>query len=129
MAATLTQDRFAGPEWIFEGTLDGIRLLAIKPRTDVRLYSRTRLPQNCQTIATATAGLPLRELILDGDLLWRSAPAGREVHPEYHVFDVMWIDNRDMTRLPLQERRALLHDLPLRPPLERVGALDDSHPW
>ena len=30
MAATLTQERFAGPEWIFERKLDGIRLLAFK---------------------------------------------------------------------------------------------------
>ena len=30
MAATLTQERFTGPEWIFERKLDGIRLLAYK---------------------------------------------------------------------------------------------------
>ena len=30
MAATLTQDRFVGPEWIFERKFDGIRLLAFK---------------------------------------------------------------------------------------------------
>src|SRR5437773_616325 len=28
MAATLTQERFTGPEWIFERKFDGIRLLA-----------------------------------------------------------------------------------------------------
>ena len=32
MAATLTQERFTGPEWIFERKLDGIRLLAFKQR-------------------------------------------------------------------------------------------------
>ena len=30
MAATLTQERFSGPEWIFERKLDGIRVLAYK---------------------------------------------------------------------------------------------------
>ena len=30
MAATLTQERFTGPEWIFERKFDGIRLLAFK---------------------------------------------------------------------------------------------------
>ena len=30
MAATLTQDRFTGPEWWFERKIDGIRLLAYK---------------------------------------------------------------------------------------------------
>ena len=46
MAATLTQERFTGPEWIFERKLDGIRLLAYKQGADVRLLSRNRLPQN-----------------------------------------------------------------------------------
>ena len=30
MAATLTQERFTGPEWLFERKFDGIRLLAYK---------------------------------------------------------------------------------------------------
>ena len=37
MAATLTQERFAGPEWTFERKLDGIRLLSFKNGRDVRL--------------------------------------------------------------------------------------------
>ena len=45
MAATLTQERFTGPEWIFERKFDGIRLLAFKQGPDVRLLSRNRLPQ------------------------------------------------------------------------------------
>ena len=46
MAATLTQERFTGPEWIFERKFDGIRLLAFKEGTEVQLFSRNRLPQN-----------------------------------------------------------------------------------
>ena len=30
MAATLTQERFSGPDWLFERKFDGIRLLAYK---------------------------------------------------------------------------------------------------
>ena len=30
MAATLTQERFTGPDWVFERKFDGIRLLAFK---------------------------------------------------------------------------------------------------
>ena len=33
------------------------------------------------------------------------------------MFDVLWLDGRDVTALPLDERRALLGALPLRPPL------------
>ena len=46
MAATLTQERFTGPDWIFERKFDGIRLLAFKQGADVQLFSRNRLPQH-----------------------------------------------------------------------------------
>jgi bifunctional non-homologous end joining protein LigD len=114
MAATLTQDRFTGPEWIFERKLDGIRLLAFKRGGTIRLLSRNRLPQNLPSIAAALAALPLRDLILDGEL---TSSHGMT----YHVFDVMWVDGRQLTGLPLERRRALLANLPLKPPLARVG--------
>jgi bifunctional non-homologous end joining protein LigD len=47
MAATLTQERFTGPEWVFERKFDGIRLLAFRQENEVRLLSRNRLPQSC----------------------------------------------------------------------------------
>jgi len=122
MAATLTQERFTGPEWIFERKLDGIRLLAFKRGEDVRLFSRNRLAQNLPRIAAAIATLPPRELILDGESTWHD-DAG------YYVFDIMWIDGRDVMSRPLEERRALLQALPLRAPLHRVPALDDPKPW
>jgi len=55
MAATLTQERFTGPEWIFERKLDGIRMLAFKNGGDVKLYSRNRLPQHRPRVAHAIA--------------------------------------------------------------------------
>jgi ATP-dependent DNA ligase len=42
MAVTLTQDRFTGPDWVFERKYDGIRLLACKNGSDIKLYSRPR---------------------------------------------------------------------------------------
>ena len=38
MAATLTQDRFCGPDWLFERKFDGIRLLAFKQGADVHVF-------------------------------------------------------------------------------------------
>ena len=121
MAATLTQERFTGPEWIFERKFDGIRLLAYKQRDSVRLFSRNRLPQHIPTLADAIAALPADELILDGELTWRS--------DGYHLFDILWIDGRSVTSLPLDERRALLSALPLSPPLRLVERIDDPEPW
>jgi bifunctional non-homologous end joining protein LigD len=122
MAATLTQERFTGPDWIFERKYDGIRLLAFKQGADVRLYSRNRLPQNIPSLAQAIAALPVHDVILDGEVTWDRAGA-------YHVFDIMWLEGRDLTPLPLDERRALLSALPLRLPLRRVEALDGANPW
>ncbi|HET9316661.1 MAG TPA: ATP-dependent DNA ligase [Vicinamibacteria bacterium] len=121
MAATLTQERFTGPEWTFERKLDGIRLLAFKDGRGVRLFSRTRNPQDLPHLADAVAALPASELILDGEVEWDGAA--------YHVFDVAWLDGRDLTSSPIEERRAVLRRLPLRPPLLRVPALEDAEPW
>jgi ATP-dependent DNA ligase len=131
MAATLTQERFESPEWIFERKLDGIRMLAFKQGPTVRLFSRNRLPQNCPSIAEAVANLPAAELILDGEATWGSwNPLGADTGSIlYHVFDIMWLDGRDVTTSPLEERRSLLSWLPLRPPLQRVDSITDPKPW
>jgi bifunctional non-homologous end joining protein LigD len=122
MAATLTQERFAGPEWIFEQKFDGIRLLAYKRDGNVQLFSRNRLPQTCPAVARAIAALPARELILDGEITWDRAST-------YHVFDILWMDGSDLTSLPLEERRSILHSLPLASPLTPVQAIGDAEPW
>jgi bifunctional non-homologous end joining protein LigD len=122
MAATLTQDRFSGPEWLFERKFDGIRLLAYKHRSDVRLFSRNRLPQHLPAVAAAVAGLPVHDVILDGEMAWDGRSG-------YHVFDILWLNGRPVTSLPLEERRALLDELPFRAPLQRVDVVDDEKPW
>ncbi|MGH9880607.1 MAG: ATP-dependent DNA ligase [Pyrinomonadaceae bacterium] len=126
MAATLTQERFTGPEWIFERKFDGIRLIAFKNGADVQLFSRNRLPKNLPAIAQAIANLPNKELILDGEVTWGG---GQGSSTTYHVFDLMWLDGRSVTSLPLDARRELLCELPLTEPLARVELLDDLLPW
>jgi ATP-dependent DNA ligase len=123
MAATLTQERFTGPEWIFEQKFDGIRLLAFKRGAEVRLYSRNRLEQHMPAIARAIAALPVDDIVLDGEVTWPGAALA------YHIFDIMWLDGRDICSLPLEERLALLENLPLSPPLRRVATLEDEAPW
>jgi DNA ligase D-like protein (predicted ligase) len=129
MAATLTRERFSGPEWVFERKLDGIRLLAFKDERGVRLLTRNRLQRNesYPEIAAAVAALPVRDAILDGEATgrWeeRNLPVG------YHVFDVLWLDGASLTSLPLDARRESLRALPLSPPLHLVQRLDEAQPW
>jgi bifunctional non-homologous end joining protein LigD len=128
MAATLTRERFAGPEWVFERKLDGIRLLAFKDGANVRLLSRNRLPQNAAypQYERAVAALPVDQVILDGEATgW----FGQREEIGYHVFDILWMDGRDLTTLTLDARRALLDTLPLGPPLLAVPRLADDRPW
>ena len=122
MAATLTQERFNGPEWTFERKFDGIRLLAFKRGKLVRLLSRNRLPQHIPALEAAIANLPVRDLIIDGELSW-------DRQSEYHVFDILWIDGRNVTGLTLDERRGLLDRLPLTAPMHRVGEVRGPAPW
>jgi bifunctional non-homologous end joining protein LigD len=123
MAATLTQERFTGPEWIFERKFDGIRLVAMKNGKNVQLFSRNHLLQHIPSIEQAIANLPNEQLILDGELTWGQGKVS------YHVFDVMWMDGRSVTGIFLEERRELLKNLPLKEPLQRVEELIDESPW
>jgi ATP-dependent DNA ligase len=122
MAATLTQERFSGPDWVFERKFDGIRLLAYKRGDNVQLYSRNRLPQNLPSIARAVGALPVHDLILDGEVTW-------DGETDYHVFDVLWMNGHAVTSLPLEERHALVTALPFEPPLRHVELLNEHAPW
>jgi bifunctional non-homologous end joining protein LigD len=123
MAATLTQERFTGPEWIFERKYDGIRLLAFRSGNSVRLFSRNQLPQNYPSIASAIGALSVNEAILDGEVDW----GDRDVR--YHVFDILWLDGRDLMPLPFTERRSILHHLGLHSPLQAVAEVTGDKPW
>jgi bifunctional non-homologous end joining protein LigD len=123
MAATLTQERFSTPEWVFERKFDGIRLLAFKNGADVRLLSRNQLPQDLPAVAQAVAALPSSNLILDGEMTWRSTA------PRFHIFDIMWLDGEDLRSLPLERRREILETVPLQPPLARIERLNAARPW
>jgi len=123
MAATLTQDRFTGPEWVFERKFDGIRLLAFKNGNDVNLFSRNQLPQELPEVARAVAALPAENLILDGEMTWHTAER------RFYVFDIIWLNGVDLRAWPLERRREYLEKLPLKSPLALVERLDAARPW
>jgi bifunctional non-homologous end joining protein LigD len=124
MAATLTQERFIGPEWIFERKLDGIRMLAFKNGRDVKLYSRNRLLQHYPAVAEAISRLPVRDVIFDGEAAWDSTS-----RIGYHVFDILWLEGHSVMELPLDDRRALLKRFEFKAPLARVPEVTGNKPW
>ena len=128
MAATLTQERFTGPDWSFERKFDGIRLLTFRTGSDIRLLSRNQLPHNSSypRVLQAIAHLPVEDCILDGEA---TGGWGRQGQFAYNVFDIVWLNGRDLTSLPLHQRRAILSALPLRGPVGQVTPLEGEAPW
>jgi bifunctional non-homologous end joining protein LigD len=122
MAATLTQERFTGPDWVFERKFDGIRLIAFRQGSKVHLFSRNRLEQTCPPVSEAILKLNLHDVILDGELTWSHGVT-------YHVFDVVWLNGRDLSALTLDERRAVLESIDFARPLQRVARVAGPTPW
>jgi bifunctional non-homologous end joining protein LigD len=119
MKAVLTQERFSDPDWIFERKLDGIRCIAIRDGGPVKLLSRNDLSLNGRYAGVAAA-LDAQErsrFVVDGEVVaFEGAQTSfqRLGHPGasifYYVFDLLWLDGRDVRSLPLRERKRLLRD-------------------
>ncbi|HEX8067967.1 MAG TPA: non-homologous end-joining DNA ligase [Thermoleophilaceae bacterium] len=127
MAATLTDERFDDPDWIFERKLDGIRCLAYRDSRGVRLVSRNNLSLDGRfpDVARALAAQGGGPLLLDGEVVAfagsrtsfaRLADRRRRgrVPVFLYAFDVLFAGGRDVTGLPLLERKAVLRGA-LRP--------------
>ena len=112
-----------GSNWVWEVKLDGYRALAVKSGSAVTLFSRRRKFLNRQFpyIVDALVGLP-EGTVVDGELVAiddRGRPdfnllqnfraQASRIH--YYVFDLLCWKGRDLTGLPLVERRALLKSL------------------
>ena len=131
MLATLTQDRFTDPGWIFERKLDGVRAIAVHDRRGAALWSRNekRMDGTYPEIVDAVAARTPSDTVLDGEIVAFDGPQtsfarlqGRiGLHdPEaaratgitvfLYLFDVLVLEGRDVTALPLRERKRLLRD-------------------
>src|SRR4029077_20524663 len=109
--------------WVWEIKIDGYRAIAVKNGDRVNLYSRTRNSFNSKFnyIADALSDMPAGT-VLDGELVAiddEGRPNFNLLHNfrtgasriQYYVFDLLCLNNRDTTRLPLIERRLLLKEL------------------
>jgi bifunctional non-homologous end joining protein LigD len=110
-----------GPEWIFEIKFDGFRVIASRPHRDgATLWSRNHnnLNRKFFYIADALSFLPPNTL-LDGELIALDAQGRSQFsllqsfrsaadRVRYIAFDILRLGGRDLTRLPLIERKQLL---------------------
>jgi bifunctional non-homologous end joining protein LigD len=127
----------AGKGWLHEIGVDGERVLARNDGKAVKLYDAAGKPLSAaaarrrETVAAAVRMLPAQTLIVDG-ILTAALPDGRtdadqldralgegkrggharaDVTPAYFVFDLPYLDGRDLSDVPLERRKALLAEL------------------
>ncbi|HZA09858.1 non-homologous end-joining DNA ligase [Mycobacterium sp.] len=145
--ATLTDRPFSDSKWVFERKWDGVRGLAFRDGSQVRLLSRNRQTLNATypELVDALAAQNLSRFVVDGEIV---AFEGRRTSFErlqgrlgitepqqarasgiqvfYCLFDLLHLDGRATTELPLIWRKRLLrnafefHD-PLRYTTHRVA--------
>ena len=154
MLATLTEERFSDPGWIFERKLDGVRCLARRSSDGaVRLLSRNDkdMSRTYPEIAVAVSEQAEAELIVDGEVV---AFEGRRTSFErlqgrlgltdpdaaqatgipvfYYVFDLLYAEGCDVRTLPLLTRKKLLRQVlgftdPLRFTAHRREAGEEAY--
>lgn len=118
MLATLVEEPFDKPGWVYEEKYDGDRILAYKEGDRVQLLSRNakdrteRFPR----IAAAIRNLKPLTLLLDGEVVVFDREKvsrfqllqQRKGEAVYAVFDCLFREGKDLRREPLSERRAAM---------------------
>jgi bifunctional non-homologous end joining protein LigD len=121
MLAKSADAPFDDPEWIFELKLDGYRALAFVDRNSARLISRRGTELSPDYPAIIEDLLRMRvEAVFDGEIVvidqagiprfellqnYKKAGQGYLV---YYVFDILFLNGRDVRAQPLSERKEIL---------------------
>lgn len=120
MLCTLVDEPFDAEGWIFETKYDGYRALATKKQ----LISRGKISFNRRfpPLLEALQKVP-GSFVLDGEIvvldkrgksnfqLLQNYYKKKEGTPLYCVFDLLWLNGKDLRQRPLLERKALLKQL------------------
>lgn len=124
MLTTLTEKVPEGDDWIYEIKWDGYRAIAEVTKKGVAMYSRNHNSFNASfpTLVKELAKLK-RRAILDGEVvvldkqgkssfqgMQRLMEEGSEL-PYFYVFDLLFLDGKDLRKKPLLERKKLLKPL------------------
>jgi bifunctional non-homologous end joining protein LigD len=128
MKATLTDHPFSDPAWVFERKLDGVRAIVRRTPDGATITSRTgRRMDGYPELVEAFEAESAQQFVVDGEIvafegsrtsfeklqgrLGISDPrlarlTGIEVF--IYVFDLLELEGRDLTGLPLRERKSIL---------------------
>jgi bifunctional non-homologous end joining protein LigD len=134
--ATLAAEAPSGGEWLHELKYDGYRIGCHVEGGKVCLHSRRERDWTASfpEIVAAVAELGIKSALLDGEVavvlpdgktsfqaLQNAFSGGQRSGLTYFVFDLLYLDGRDLRALPLEQRKAecqrLLRGLPPRSPL------------
>ena len=124
--ATLSTSMPKGAEWVHEIKFDGYRMMSHMNNGNVKIFSRNGKDWTaaCQSIADLLSTFKIETAILDGELVvaddqgksnfmeLKHALSNGDVHRlQYYVFDVLYLNGADTTKLPLLQRKELLAEL------------------
>ncbi len=124
--ATLRERAPDDPGWVHEVKFDGYRMQARLDRGKVRLLTRKGLDwtKRFPNVAEAVAALPADTALIDGEIIVENDKGvssfsdlqadlrdGRGDRFVYYVFDLLHLDGRDISELPLIDRKAELQRL------------------
>ncbi|HLY71481.1 MAG TPA: DNA polymerase ligase N-terminal domain-containing protein, partial [Puia sp.] len=121
MLATLVDEPFDEPGWCFEVKWDGYRALGFIQHSKAEIKSRNKksFDEKFYPITQSLANWDLAAVV-DGEIVvlkdngisdfgalqnWRSETDGALY---YYLFDILWLNGKDLTGLPLSTRRKIL---------------------
>ena len=141
MLATLIDKPFTEPGWIYEIKWDGYRAVALMNKGKVNLLSRNDKSFNEKFYPVQQALIDWNiNAVVDGEVVvlsekglanfgslqnWRSEADGELI---YYVFDIMWLDGKDLTTVPLTRRREILQEIVPQEGLIRMSENFDTTP-
>ena len=126
MKAKLVETPPAGDNWIYELKFDGFRVEAIKDGARVKLLSRNEndLTKKFDQVAVAVGSLPCGQCVIDGEVVALDAEGrssfqllqsyemdGGNTPLYYYVFDLLQLEGKKLTEVPLTIRKETLHQL------------------
>jgi bifunctional non-homologous end joining protein LigD len=131
MKAVLVENLPKGDDWIYELKFDGVRALALKRGREIELISRNAKDFTAKfpEVTNALKELPCKEAVLDGEiaalddegrssfqLLQARELSGERPPIFYYVFDLIQLDGKDLTGVPLLKRKEMVKLLLARTP-------------